>query len=151
MTTPKVVADTPLAPAVNELLAGRVDILPWEAIGGPESSRVAALYTYGHPLVDGPLLDKLPALCVISNYGVGVDHIRVGQAAARGILVGNTPGILDGATADMGFALLLAAARLVVAQPAVDACNRGAGGLEGRPLSDSRLLCFGAHGSVSGR
>jgi glyoxylate reductase len=115
VTTPKIIADTPLAPAVNELLAGRVDILPWEAIGGPESSRVAGLYTYGHPLVDGPLLDKLPALRVISNYGVGVDHIRVGQAAARGILVGNTPGILDGATADMGFALLLAAARLIVA------------------------------------
>lgn len=114
MTTPFVIADTPLAPAVHELLAGRVEILPWEAIGGPESGRVAGLYTYGHPLVDGALLDRLPALRVISNYGVGVDHIRVGQAAARGVLVGNTPGILDGATADMGFALLLAAARRLV-------------------------------------
>jgi glyoxylate reductase len=42
---------------------------------------------------------------------VGVDHIRLAEAANRGIPVGNTPGILDGATADMGFALLLAAAR----------------------------------------
>src|SRR6185503_15112594 len=48
---------------------------------------------------------------VISNYGVGVDHIDLKAAAQRGIPVGNTPGILDGATADMGFTLLLAAAR----------------------------------------
>jgi glyoxylate reductase len=48
---------------------------------------------------------------VITNYGVGVDHIQLAEAAKRGIPVGNTPGILDGATADMGFALLLAAGR----------------------------------------
>src|SRR5439155_7817768 len=48
---------------------------------------------------------------VISNYGVGVDHIDLAAAAQRKIPVGNTPGILDGATADMGFTLLLAAAR----------------------------------------
>ncbi len=51
---------------------------------------------------------------MISNYGVGVDHINVPDAAERGIPVGNTPGILDGATADAGFTLLLAAARRVV-------------------------------------
>jgi glyoxylate reductase len=51
---------------------------------------------------------------VISNYGVGVDHIDLAAAAARRIPVGNTPGILDGATADMAFALLLAAGRRLV-------------------------------------
>jgi glyoxylate reductase len=114
VTTPFVIADTPLAFAVTDLLAGRVEILPWEAIDGPAREQVAGLYTYGHPLVDKALLDRLPGLRVISNYGVGVDHIRVGQAAARGIPVGNTPGILDGATADMGIALLLAAARCLI-------------------------------------
>jgi glyoxylate reductase len=72
---------------------------------------VAAIYTYGHPLVDGAMLDRLPGVRVISNYGVGVDHIQLAEAAKRSIPVGNTPGILDGATADMGFALLLAAGR----------------------------------------
>jgi glyoxylate reductase len=72
---------------------------------------VAAIYTYGHPLVDGAMLDRLPGVKVISNYGVGVDHIQLAEAARRNIPVGNTPGILDGATADMGFALLLAAGR----------------------------------------
>jgi glyoxylate reductase len=112
---PRVAADTPLAPAVERLLAGKVEVLPWTAAGAAPRDDVAALYTYGHPLVDGPLLARLPALRVISNYGVGVDHIDLAAAAARRIPVGNTPGILDGATADMGFCLLLAAARRLVA------------------------------------
>jgi glyoxylate reductase len=95
------------------LLAGRVEILPWDA-GATVRSDVAAIYTYGHPLVNGAMLDRLPGVRVVSNYGVGVDHIDVPAAAARGIPVGNTPGILDGATADMGFTLLLAAARRLV-------------------------------------
>jgi glyoxylate reductase len=114
MSLPRVAADTPLAPAIESLLAGKVEILPWSAAREGVRDDIAALYTYGHPLVDGPMLDRLPALRVISNYGVGVDHIRVAEAAARGIPVGNTPGILDGATADMGFCLLLAAARRLV-------------------------------------
>ena len=69
------------------------------------------IYTYGHPHLDGAMLDHLPGVRVISNYGVGVDHINVPDAATRGIPVGNTPGILNGATADMAFALLMAAAR----------------------------------------
>jgi glyoxylate reductase len=111
---PRVAADTPLAPAIESLLAGKVEILPWSVTQEGIRDDIAALYTYGHPLVDGAMLDRLPALRVISNYGVGVDHIRLGEAAARGIPVGNTPGILDGATADMGFCLLLAAARRLI-------------------------------------
>jgi glyoxylate reductase len=55
-----------------------------------------------------------PGLRVISNHAVGVDNIDMAAASARGIPVGNTPGILTDATADMAFALLLAAARRVV-------------------------------------
>src|SRR5215813_9405063 len=106
-----VIADTPLDPVIEGLLAGKVEVLPWSAAQAGSRPDIAALYTYGHPLVDGPMLDRLPALKVISNYGVGVDHIRLAEAAKRKIPVGNTPGILDGATADMGFTLLLAAAR----------------------------------------
>jgi glyoxylate reductase len=45
---------------------------------------------------------------------VGVDHIDLAASRARGIPVGNTPGVLEATTADMGFALLLASARRVV-------------------------------------
>lgn len=107
---PRVLADMPVSPAVTELVGERVELVPWDA--APD--RIDAIYTYGHPTVDAALLDRLPALRVISNFGVGVDHIDVRAALARGIPVGNTPGILDGATADLAFALLLAAARRVV-------------------------------------
>ncbi|QDU30159.1 Glyoxylate/hydroxypyruvate reductase B [Anatilimnocola aggregata] len=114
MPLPRVVADTPLNPVIEALLAGKVEILPWSVALEGTSEPVAGLYTYGHLLVDGPMLDRLPGLKVVSNYGVGVDHIRLVDAAARNIPVGNTPGILNGATADMGFTLLLAAARRLI-------------------------------------
>ena len=110
----RVVADGPLASAVTELLAGKVELLPWSVALSGSAEPVDAIYTYGHPLVDGPMLGRLPGVKVISNYGVGVDHINLRDAAARKIPVGNTPGILDGATADMGFTLMLAAARRLV-------------------------------------
>jgi glyoxylate reductase len=53
-------------------------------------------------------------LKVISNYAVGVDNIDVVEATNRKIPVGNTPGVLTDATADMAFALMMAAARRVV-------------------------------------
>ena len=57
------------------------------------------------------LLDRLPRLRAIANYAVGYDNIDVTATAARGIPVGNTPDVLTDATADLTFALLLAAAR----------------------------------------
>jgi glyoxylate reductase len=110
----RVLADLPLAPALVELLEGRVEWLPWSSLSSGRVVGIEAIYTSGHPVVDAALLDRLPDLRVISNFGVGVDHIDVATAAARGIPVGNTPGILDGATADLAFALLLAAGRRLV-------------------------------------
>jgi glyoxylate reductase len=111
---PNILADTPLAPALDERLAGKVKVVPWNAALAGQGTPIEAILTYGHLTVDGPLLDRFPHARVISNYGVGVDHIDVRAATARGIPVGNTPGILDGATADMGMTLLLAAARRLV-------------------------------------
>ena len=65
--------------------------------------------------VDAELLDTAgPQLKVVSNHAVGFDNVVVSDATARGIPVGNTPGILTDATADIAFALLLAAARRIV-------------------------------------
>ncbi len=65
--------------------------------------------------IDAELMDAAgPQLKVISSMSVGVDHIDVAAAIARGIPVGNTPGVLTDATADMAFALLFASARRVV-------------------------------------
>lgn len=59
-------------------------------------------------------LDAAPKLRVLSNYAVGYDNIDIDAATARGIPIGNTPGVLTETTADQAFALLLAAARRVV-------------------------------------
>lgn len=64
--------------------------------------------------VDAEVLDAAPRLKVVSNHAVGVDNIDVAACTARRIPVTNTPGVLTDATADLAFALLLAAARRVV-------------------------------------
>ena len=71
-------------------------------------------YSPGHYHIDANLMDSFPKLKVISNCGVGVNHIDIGAASERGIAVGNTPDVLTDCTADMAFALLLASARNVV-------------------------------------
>jgi glyoxylate reductase len=57
---------------------------------------------------------SFPALRLVANFGVGYDRIGVEQLRARGIAVTNTPGVLDAATADLTWALILAARRRVV-------------------------------------
>ena len=52
-----------------------------------------------------------PQLRVVANYAVGYDNIDVPACRARGVVVGNTPGVLTETTADLAFALLMAAAR----------------------------------------
>jgi len=59
-------------------------------------------------------LDLLPALRLVANFGVGYDRINVAACAERGVVVTNTPGVLDDATADLTFALILATRRQVV-------------------------------------
>jgi lactate dehydrogenase-like 2-hydroxyacid dehydrogenase len=64
--------------------------------------------------VDDELLDAAgPGLKVVSNYAVGFDNIDVAAVTRRGIPAGNTPGVLTETTADLAFALLMAAARRV--------------------------------------
>jgi glyoxylate reductase len=62
--------------------------------------------------VDDELLDAAgPALRGICNVAVGFDNVDLAACARRGVLVTNTPGVLDDATADLAFALILAATR----------------------------------------
>jgi glyoxylate reductase len=64
--------------------------------------------------IDGSFMDACPKLRVISNYAVGFNNVDIAAATDRGIRVGNTPGVLTDATADLAFALLISAARRVV-------------------------------------
>jgi glyoxylate reductase len=64
--------------------------------------------------VDDAFLDAAgPGLRVVSNYAVGYDNVDVPACTGRGIPVGNTPGVLTETTADLAWALLMAAGRRV--------------------------------------
>jgi glyoxylate/hydroxypyruvate/2-ketogluconate reductase len=60
------------------------------------------------------IIQAAPRLRVVANIGVGYDNIDTAACAARGIVVTNTPGVVEDATADLAFGLMLAAARRVV-------------------------------------
>ncbi|WP_211097389.1 D-glycerate dehydrogenase [Herbaspirillum sp. ST 5-3] len=64
--------------------------------------------------IDAALIARCPKLRVIANIGVGYNNIDVDACTARGIMVTNTPGSVDDATADLAFGLMLAAARRLV-------------------------------------
>ncbi len=104
-------------PALDRLRA-RHDVEVWpERLPPPyeelsaRAADVDGLLTLLTDRVDAALIEHCPHLRAVSNYAVGYDNIDVDAAAARGIAVGNTPDVLTEATADLTFALLLAAAR----------------------------------------
>jgi glyoxylate reductase len=96
----------------HEALGDRYEVLDWDPSQGSDAlARSVAIISYAHPLADGELMDRMANLVVISNHGVGVDHIDLVAARERDIPVGNTPGCLDAATADMTMALVMAVGR----------------------------------------
>jgi len=104
-------------PALDRLRAVH-DVEVWTERLPPsydELSRSAALaeglLTLLTDRVDAALIERSVDLRAISNYAVGYDNIDLEAAAARGIPVGNTPDVLTDATADLTWALLMAAAR----------------------------------------
>ena len=75
------------------------------------AATVRGLATFGPMPVDGKLMDALPKLEIISNFGVGVDAINLDDAKKRGIIVTNTPDVLNEAVADTAIALVLSTVR----------------------------------------
>jgi lactate dehydrogenase-like 2-hydroxyacid dehydrogenase len=93
-------------PAFDELA---VEILPPSELREPRAD-VEGLIVANEPVP----LELLPALRIVANFGVGYDRLDVDMLAKHGIVVTNTPGVLDDATADLAFALILAARRRIV-------------------------------------
>src|SRR3954469_18601726 len=106
-------------PALDRLEAGHeVDLWASDAAPSPaelleHAQRADALLTTITEQIDGAFLDAAPSVRAIANLAVGTDNIDLEAARERGIPVGNTPGVLTDATADIAFALLLAVARRV--------------------------------------
>lgn len=115
MNKPFVLVDISLPDELQELVGTFADtqtLAAFDADAG-DPKRVAGFFTYSHLEVGSEIFDRFPNLRVISNFGVGVDHIDVGAAAARGLPVGNTPRAVNAVTADFAMALLLSIARNV--------------------------------------
>jgi glyoxylate reductase len=104
-------------PALDRLRAAH-DVETWPGPLPPPADVLRELTQDKHGLlclltdrVDQALLDAAPRLRVVSNLAVGADNVDLARTAERGIAVGVTPGVLTDATADLAFALILAAAR----------------------------------------
>jgi glyoxylate reductase len=94
-------------PALDEL--EDLEVLALSALAEPRSD-VEGLVVANEPVQ----LDLFPKLRIVANFGVGYDRIDIRACAERGVVVTNTPGVLDAATADLAFALILATRRRVV-------------------------------------
>jgi glyoxylate reductase len=121
MPKPRVFVSRNMPSDTLELIAQSTDMEVWPDEGPPTPEQlkeklagVEGVLVNIMDRVDGPLLDGAPHLKVVSQVAVGLDNVDVAECSRRNILVGNTPGVLSKATADHGFAIMLAAARRVV-------------------------------------
>jgi glyoxylate reductase len=113
--------------AALDRLRGAHDVVAWPDPVPPAPAQLRELAADADGLlclltdrVDAALLDAAPRLRAVAVFAVGTDNVDLAAARARGVAVGSTPGVLTEATADLAFALLLAAARrLPEAQRAV--------------------------------
>lgn len=117
---PVVAVTHALPPGEAARLAAAARVAAWAQVRAPGPEDLARLAAAADGLVcaltdrvDGPLLARCPRLRVVSSVSVGLDHVDVAQATRSGVAVGHTPGVLTETTADLAFALLLAAARRV--------------------------------------
>lgn len=118
---PRVLVTRRLAPGVVDRLAAACELLHHDT-GRPmpraellaAATGCTALITTLDDVVDAELLDAAgPGLRLVANHAVGTHNIDHAACADRGVAVSHTPGVLTEATADMAWALLLAAARRV--------------------------------------
>ena len=119
-TTPRVFVTRSLAERALADLATDVELDVWPERRAPTPAELIERAADSDGLVclltdriDAALLARCPRLRAVSSVSVGVDHVDLAAATARGIPVGNTPGVLTETTADLAFALLLDAARRV--------------------------------------
>ena len=117
---PKVFVTRKLPEVVREELIRHVDAEIWDFETPPPYEVILekvrgkdGLLCLLTDRIDAKVINAGSQLKVISQIAVGFDNIDIIEATARGIRVGNTPGVLTDATADLAFALLLAAARRI--------------------------------------
>jgi lactate dehydrogenase-like 2-hydroxyacid dehydrogenase len=117
MSRPTVLMPGPMHDVVVHGCEERFELLRlWEAADpdallAERGADVRGLAVGGHRRIDAALFDRLPKLEIVANFGVGYDSVDVDAATERGVVVTNTPGVLDDEVADTALALLLMTVR----------------------------------------
>ena len=116
-----VICNGKIRPVALEYLQDKVTLRSWQQRGRmPEEQwngwllDADALYSNGNIRIDEKLLQKAPKLQVVGQASVGYDNIDVEACRARNVKVGNTPGVLVNAVADIAYGLLIDTARGIV-------------------------------------
>ena len=89
-----------------------------DAFFAQNAEKISYVLSSGHGGVPGAMMDKLPNLKIVSNYGVGYDAVDVGTAVPRGIVVTHTPNVLNDDVANTAVMLVLTASRNFIADNA---------------------------------
>jgi lactate dehydrogenase-like 2-hydroxyacid dehydrogenase len=148
---PDILQVAPMLPAVEAALADAYTVHRyWEAADRPAfvaevAPWVRAVATDGHHGVPPEVLAALPALEIVSSYGVGYDSIDTAACKARGVRVTNTPDVLNDAVAELALGLMVALCRRL---PQADAYVR-AGQWHGGNFGLTGELT-GAHAGILG-
>lgn len=118
MTKPAILAMKSVHPFYLEALRSEYDVHLNTHNDDPAAfevlkPQIIGLAASGESVVPGALIEQLPALKVISVFGVGYDGVDVKTAAARGVGVSHTPDVLTDDVADLALGLLLATSRSI--------------------------------------
>ena len=115
-----VAASGKLRQVAYDILNEQTRLLSWQQGGKvPQEqfdswlAEAEGLYSIGNIKVDEAFLAKAPKLKVIAQASVGYDNIDIAACSAHGIAVGNTPGVLVDAVADLAYGLILDSARSI--------------------------------------
>jgi glyoxylate reductase len=118
MARPSVFVSRVIPDAGLDLLRANFDVDVWPHDRAPSRDELIAACKGKDALVclltekiDASVLAAMPSVKIVANVAVGFDNLDVQAATAAGVVMSNTPGVLDDTTADLAFALLMAAAR----------------------------------------
>lgn len=121
MARPSVFVTRVIPDAGLSLLREHFDVTVWPHDRSPSREELIeqargkdALVCLLTEKIDGDVLAALPTVKIVANVAVGFDNLDVAAGTAAGVVMSNTPGVLDETTADLAFALLMASARRLV-------------------------------------
>ena len=116
MSKPALLLIGEITPRMRERIETEFEVIPLprtetDTLADDTAGKITAAITFGGAGLTPELMDRLPNLKIVSNYGVGYDGIDMARAVERGVLVSHTPDVLNDEVANPAILLWLATAR----------------------------------------